>query len=112
VEGVSLRLADEVRYIQRQAANHGGRIVTIGQLTLFSTDTGDAWLLDRSDQLAVWLARDGESQPVHIEDTDTAFAIGWKGHIGSTGQLSSTRMRRAVGSSPSSATRPTKSHAA
>ncbi len=80
MEGASFRLADEVRYIQRRAANHAGRIVTIGQLTLFSTDTGDAWLLDRSDQLAVRLARDGESEPVHIEDTDTGFAIGWKGH--------------------------------
>ena len=25
------------------------------------------------------LARDGESEPVHIEETDTTFAIGWKG---------------------------------
>src|SRR5208283_1699358 len=56
VEGTSFRLPDEVRYIQRQAANHDSRIVTIGQLVLFSTDTGDAWLLDRSDQLAARLA--------------------------------------------------------
>ncbi|MGA9359731.1 MAG: hypothetical protein WBW75_17460, partial [Mycobacterium sp.] len=52
VEGTGFRLADEVRSIQRRAANHDGRIITIGQLVLFSTDTGDAWLLDRSDQLA------------------------------------------------------------
>jgi hypothetical protein len=32
VEGGSIRLADEVRYIQQRAANHDGRIVTIGQL--------------------------------------------------------------------------------
>jgi hypothetical protein len=79
VEGTSFRLADEVRYIQRRAANHDSRIVTIGQLVLFSTDTGDAWLLDRSDQLAARLARDGETEPIHIEETDTAFTIGWKG---------------------------------
>src|SRR6202158_6544105 len=79
VEGASFRLADEVRYIQRRAADHDGRIVAIGQLVLFSTDTGDAWLLDRSDLLAARLARDGESEPVHIEDTDTAFTIGWTG---------------------------------
>ena len=79
VEGASFRLADEVRYIQRRAANHDGRIVIIGQLVLFSTDTGDAWLLDRSDLLAARLAREGESEPVHIEETDTAFTIGWKG---------------------------------
>jgi len=79
VEGTSFRLADEVRYIQRRAANHDSRIVTIGQLVLFSTDTGDAWLLDRSDQLAARLARDGETEPIHIDETDTAFTVSWKG---------------------------------
>jgi len=79
VEGASFRLADEVRYIQRRAAAYDGRIVTIGQLVLFSTDTGDAWLLDRSNRLAARLARDGETEPIHIEETDTVFTIGWKG---------------------------------
>jgi hypothetical protein len=80
VEGRSFRLADEVRYIQRRAADYDSRIVTIGQLVLFSTQTGDAWLLDPADRLAARLARDGESEPVHIEETDTTFAIAWKGH--------------------------------
>ena len=80
MEGASFRLTDEVRYVQRRAAAHDGRIVIIGQLLLFSTDTGDAWLLDRSDQLAARLARNGEAEPIHIEETDTAFAIDWKGH--------------------------------
>ena len=79
MEGTSFRLADEVRYIQRRAGNHDGRIVVIGQLVLFSTDTGDAWLLDRSDQLATRLARNGETEPVRIEETDSAFTIDWKG---------------------------------
>jgi hypothetical protein len=57
----------------------GSRIVTIGQLILFSTKTGDAWLLDPANQLAARLAREGESEPIHIEETDTTFAIGWKG---------------------------------
>jgi hypothetical protein len=61
------------------AAEHDGRIVAVGQLVLFSTATGHAWLLDRSDLLAVRLARDGESELAHIEDTDSAFAIGWTG---------------------------------
>ena len=57
---LSVRLADEVRYIQRRAADHDGRVVTVGQLVLFSTETGDAWLLDPADQLAARLARDGD----------------------------------------------------
>jgi hypothetical protein len=82
VEGRSFRLADEVRYIQRRAADYDSRIVSIGQLgqlVLFSTETGDAWLLDPADRLAARLARDGASEPIHIEETDTTFAIGWKG---------------------------------
>src|ERR1700719_3329222 len=67
VEGKSFRVADEVRYIQRRAADYDGRIVTIGQLVLFSTETGDAWLLDPADRLAARLARDGENEAIHIE---------------------------------------------
>src|SRR5207302_10552614 len=51
----------------------------VGQLVLFSTETGDAWRLDPADRLAARLARDGESEPIHIEESDTTFAIGWKG---------------------------------
>src|ERR1700756_3141517 len=79
VEGKGFRLADEARYIQRRATDHHGRFVTIGQLVLFSTETGDAWLLDPADRLAARLARDGESKPVDIEGTATKFGSGWKG---------------------------------
>ena len=51
----------------------------LASLILFSTETGDAWLLDPADRLAVRLARNGESEPIHIEETDSSFAIGWKG---------------------------------
>ena len=80
VDGKSFHLDDEVRYIQRRAARHDGRIVSIGQLVLFSTETGDAWLLDPSEQLAARLAHDGDPEPIHIEETDATLAIGWKGH--------------------------------
>jgi hypothetical protein len=68
------------KYIQRRAAEHDGRFVTIGPLALFSTETGDAWILDPSDQLAARLARDGDPEPIDFEETDTNFAIGWKGN--------------------------------
>ena len=79
IEGKNFQLADEIRYIQRRAAEHDGRWVTVGSLALFSTDTGDAWLLDPEDHLAVRLARDGDPEEVYFEETDTRFAIGWKG---------------------------------
>src|SRR3984893_13251207 len=79
VEGKSFRLADEVRYIQRRAADYHGHIVTIGQLVLFSTETGDAWLLDPADRLAAPLGRDGEDETSHIEATENTIAIRWEG---------------------------------
>jgi len=51
VDGKSFRLADEVRYIQRRAAEHDSRIVSIGQLVLFSSESGDAWMLDPCEHL-------------------------------------------------------------
>ena len=106
MEGKSFRLADEVRYIQRRAADHDGRIVTVGQLVLFSTETGDAWLLDPADRLAARLARDGESEPIHIEETDTTFAIGWKGRYRIDGPAFVYSDHDPAASPPSSATRP------
>jgi len=79
VEGKDFRLSDEVSYIQRRAAQYNSRIVTIGPLLLFSTETGDAWMLDPSDQLATPVARDGDALPIHIEDSATNFAVGWQG---------------------------------
>lgn len=79
IEGKDFRLGEEIRYIQRRAAEHDGRFVTVGPLALFSTDTGDAWLLDPQDHLAARLARDGDPEDVHFEETDAHFAIGWKG---------------------------------
>ena len=80
VDGKGFRLAEEISYIQDRAADRDGRIVVIHQLILFSTDTGDAWLLDVTDHLAIRLARDGEPESIYLEETDTSFAIEWQGH--------------------------------
>jgi hypothetical protein len=79
VEGARWRLADEVQYIQRRAAEYDSRIVTIGPLVLFSTETGDAWVLDPADHLAMPVAREGEFLPVRIAETATSFEIDWTG---------------------------------
>jgi len=80
LDGKDFHLAEEVRYIQGRAAEGEGRFVTVGPLVLFSTETGDAWLLDPADHLAARLAQAGDPEPIHIEETETNFAIGWKGH--------------------------------
>src|SRR5262252_8412978 len=67
----------EVDYIVARAAESDARVVTLGQLVFFSTETGDAWLLDPEDHLALCLARDGSRLPVQIVETATRFAIEW-----------------------------------
>ena len=78
--GKDFRLAEEIDYIQDRAADRDGRLVTVGPLVLFSTETGDAWLLDPADHLAARVARDGDPEALHFEETDASFAIGWKGN--------------------------------
>lgn len=78
-EGKGFRLAEEVRYIQDKAADHVGRVISVGPLILFSTDTGDAWLLDKTDRLAARVARDGDPEPVRLQESDTTFTIEWMG---------------------------------
>ena len=85
VDGKSFRLADEVRYIQQRAAAHDSRIVSIGQLVLFSSESGDAWMLDPSEHLAVRLASDGHPEPIGIEDSETTFTVAWTGQYGIVG---------------------------
>ena len=79
VEGQDFHLADEVRYIQQQAAERDSRIVTIGQLLLFSTESGDAWILDPADHLASRIAETGDPRTVHIVETEKSFEVGWRG---------------------------------
>jgi hypothetical protein len=79
VDGAKFRLRDEIRYVQKRAAANDSRVITLLQFLLFSTETGDAWLLDPADHLAVPVARDGDPLPVHIEETDKNFTIEWMG---------------------------------
>lgn len=104
VDGKGFRLADEIAYIQDKAADHDRRMVTIGQLILFSTDTGDAWLLDVTDRLAARLARDGDPEPIYLEETEPASPSNGRAAIGSRGPLSSTPTATPAASRPFSAT--------
>jgi hypothetical protein len=109
VEGSRFRLADEVRYIQNRAAEHDGRIITIGQLVLFSTETGDAWLLDRTDFLAARLARDGEAERSRSWKPRPRLPSSGRATIASMGRRSSIRIGIPVASPPSSGTQLTNS---
>jgi hypothetical protein len=72
-----ISISREADYLIHRAQNHEARLVTLGALILFSTETGDAWLLDPEDGLALCLARAGDPQPFTITETATTFGIEW-----------------------------------
>jgi hypothetical protein len=73
-----INIRGEVDYIIGRAAERDARIVVLGSLVFFSTESGDAWLLNPDEQLALCLARDGDPQPVNIIESAGRFAIDWK----------------------------------
>jgi hypothetical protein len=75
-EQISIR--GEAEYIIKCAQNYDSRVVSLGPLVFFSTETGDAWILDPEDRLALCLSRDGEKQDFTINESPTNFSIEWK----------------------------------
>ena len=72
-----ISIIGESNYIINRAQNYDSRVVSLGALIFFSTETGDAWMLDYKEDLALCLARDGERQPFRIVETPEKFAIEW-----------------------------------
>jgi len=60
VRGGDADFSAEARAIQRKAAGGLGSVVRFGPIVFFSTETGDAWMLDAEDGQAACLARDFE----------------------------------------------------
>ena len=73
-----ISVTGEARYIVRKAMMHDARSVTLNGLVFFSTETGDAWLLDPHDQLALCLAKGGVEQRYRIIESTTKFMIEWQ----------------------------------
>jgi len=67
----------EVAHIIASAESGVARVVGLGPLIFFSTETRDAWLLDWQDERALCLARDGVPQQISITETERNFAIEW-----------------------------------
>lgn len=52
--------------------------MSLEQVVLFSTPTGDAWILDPADGLARCLCRGGAPRPSGIHETPQTFAVEWE----------------------------------
>lgn len=74
-EEISIR--GEVEYVVRRAARGEARVVGLGPLVFFSSETGDAWMLDPAEGRALPIARDGEPLPSRIVETEVSFCVEW-----------------------------------
>jgi hypothetical protein len=80
-------ILQEVAHIIRSAQSGVARVVGLGPVILFSSKTGDAWVLDWEDGRALCLARSGDPQDVHITDTESQFSIEWTSSYTITGEV-------------------------
>src|SRR5436853_5142502 len=74
----------EVDYIVARAAQFDSRVVTLGQLAFFSTASGDAWMLDPADGLALKLAEKGNRNPPRLSKRPTASPLNGRRRTAST----------------------------
>lgn len=72
-------ITGEAEYIVARAMAEDARIVSLPPLVFFSTATGDAWILDADDSLAVQLVGAKTRLPFVITETPGRFAIEWPG---------------------------------
>ncbi len=73
-----MNLFDEVAHIIQCAQDGECRVVSLAELVLFSTTTGDAWLLDSQDNFATCLLLGGKPQKNRITETPTSYAVEWQ----------------------------------
>ena len=73
-----MNIIKEIKYIIKRGLTNDARKVQLGDLVLFSTQTGDAWLLDTEDTLAICLLKDKKKQKFKLIDTPTQFGFDWE----------------------------------
>jgi hypothetical protein len=79
IQQEEIRIADEAEHILWCAMNCESHVVVLGSLAFFSTETGDAWILDFKDNYALPLMYDMEELDFTINETATNFQIEWQG---------------------------------
>lgn len=67
----------EVEKIQENAVARKAAVLTLGVFVLFSTPSGDAWLLEVTEMDAIQVAQGGEKLAVEIEENPETIEINW-----------------------------------
>ncbi len=74
-----LHIRKEIEYIISKANEGKQIIVLIPPLVFFSTDSGDAWMLDVDDSLALRLLNNFENCQYTVLESNSKYSIEWKG---------------------------------
>jgi hypothetical protein len=80
-------LSQEINTIIQLSHQREARLMTLGKLVFFSTETGDAWILDPVEGRARCLSIDGEKQPVTIIEASAGSGIDWDSEYRIKGSL-------------------------
>ena len=72
-----LSLADTVAAIQEAATARKKAFRQLGVFVLFSTEEGDAWVLEATDRDGVQVAAKGERLPFLLDETSEVITIDW-----------------------------------
>ncbi len=67
----------EVEKIQENASAKKSAVLALGVFVLFSTTSGDAWLLEVTEMDAIQVAQGGEKLAVQIEENPETIEINW-----------------------------------
>ena len=73
-----VNIQQEAKYVINRALDGDARLVKLDSLLFFSTATGDAWLLDTDDNLALCLMKDYEELQYVINETPKNYSIEWE----------------------------------
>jgi len=81
----TMSFTGEVDYIIDKALKGSCTLIRVKSCILFSSDDGDAWLLDADDNRALCLVWRGERQPFRITEDEKTFYVEYDGVFDVTG---------------------------
>ncbi len=74
-------LKNEIAKLQEVAAKKEKMIKPLGVFIMFSTDEGDAWLLEISEMDALQVAEKGEKIEIEMNENPETIEINWSHHF-------------------------------
>jgi len=77
LQSQKVSINDEVAKLQAAAANREETMRVIGVFIFFSTNNGDAWLLELTEMDAVMVATGGEKIAVEINESPETIEVNW-----------------------------------